>query len=385
MTSWLSRGSGSFSEKEMQVLSRREFSFTLEDDIYVRYQSFSSANDFESTVCKNNPCKIDIGAVYNIRPSTKNAVSSFFPVQREFVFDIDMTDYDDMRQCCSEANICLLCWPLMTAAIKVVHAALQEDFGFQHILWVYSGRRGVHCWVSDVSASKFDNEQRGKFSEYFQVYSGHDNAKAKVNLAYPLHASLERAYNILEPMFDKICIHNQGIMDDHRWRDVLVYVPEEYQDDITKILSKCRTPSDRWVQLKVQIESLGDKHRNKPGSSNQVSKQFALCLPSIVFTYLYPRLDINVSKQTNHLLKSPFCVHPKTGRVCVPIDPYTCEEFDPFKVPTLVELNEELNAADGTKSSMTKFIEYFETKFLKPLEAYHLQESRLQSAASISF
>lgn len=67
------------------------------------------------------------------------------------------------------------------------------------------------------------------------------------------------------------------------------------------------------------------------------------CINEIILAYTYPRLDANVSKQRNHLLKSPFAVHPKTGRVCVPIDPNEIEAFDPFKVPTLGQLEQEIN------------------------------------------
>lgn len=88
--------------------------------------------------------------------------------------------------------------------------------------------------------------------------------------------------------------------------------------------------------------------------------------------YTYPRLDIEVSKKLNHLLKSPFVVHPGTGRVCVPIDTARLDEFDPMAVPTVQELRAEIDSwvggggeqgekapADWEKTSLKPYIEYF--------------------------
>lgn len=63
----------------------------------------------------------------------------------------------------------------------------------------------------------------------------------------------------------------------------------------------------------------------------------------IILQYTYPRLDAEVSKHRNHLLKAPFCVHPKTGRVCVPVDPENIDDFNPERVPTVGQLLKELD------------------------------------------
>ncbi|GLJ37457.1 hypothetical protein SUGI_0760980 [Cryptomeria japonica] len=89
---------------------------------------------------------------------------------------------------------------------------------------------------------------------------------------------------------------------------------------------------------------------------------------------------MEVSKHMNHLLKAPFCIHPKTGCVYVPINPDDCENFDPTSVPTLSHLLQELNTggvlasggsfnSDGKnweRTSIAKSVYLFRSVFLQP-------------------
>lgn len=221
--------------------SRREMCYTLlenENEIYIRYKSWPSAEEFASEIRSLCPIKLDIGATYPCAPSERETIGALFkPQTKELVFDIDITDYDNVRSCCKSTNMCKTCWPLITTAIKVVDRLLRQCFGFFQLLWIYSGRRGVHCWVSDARARLLSQKGRAAVLDYL----------ISVGKGGPVFESI-RAF-------------------------------------------------------------LGDRP--------------------------YPRFDNGVTLGFGHLLKCPFVVHPKTGRICVPVDPSRCDDFDPFLSPMI--------------------------------------------------
>lgn len=179
-----------------RLFTHREFAFTLLGDVYIRYNSFANSEELKKQVVRLNPSRFEIGAVYNARPRDKKTLraGALQPLQRELVFDIDMTDYDEIRTCCSGKGICKLCWGFIAVAVKILDQSLREHFGFRHLLWVYSGRRGIHCWVSDQEAMMLTDEQRKAIMGWLEVIKGGQDMTKKVNIrtsGRPLHPSLQ--------------------------------------------------------------------------------------------------------------------------------------------------------------------------------------------------
>ena len=218
-----------------------------------------------------------------------------------------------------------------------------------------------------------------------------DNNKSALKLNSPMHPMLSRAFKILEPMFIESIIPEDGqglLADEESWIKLLETLPPAAENIVSNLTKKWKssnsTPAEKWSDLKRQIgivtgKGRGVKVKNARFLKGEDRQRVEMWPCETVFKYTYPRLDINVSTHQNHLLKSPFCIHPKTGRVCIPINTEKIDDFDPFSVPTLPQILSELDeyeknvksgneengkvSCDWQKTSLKQSFQYFHKQF----------------------
>ena len=248
----------------------------------------------------------------------------------------------------------------------MLHGALTDQFGFKHLLWVYSGRRGIHLWISDKEAMELTDESRKAIVGWLEVIKGGKDVAKKVNVRLgagkggpgTLPPSIKVALDPLAARFLNLVLMDQNCFGSEKgYEDLLKLIPD--RNVVNELRDKWesdpdRHSTDKWNDFKAEVKKF-EKGSAQRVSSCQMSRSIALredwsqilltaAMEDIILQYTYPRIDAEVSKHRNHLLKAPFCVHPKTGRICVPVDPDKVDEFDPEKVPDVETLLNELNS-----------------------------------------
>ena len=264
-------------------------------------------------------------------------------------------------------------------------------------MWVFSGRRGIHCWVCDPAVRHLEPAARRALVSYLEVIKGGSDMKKKVHLsamsnngssAQQLHPSLERSRRIIKKYFATVILKEQRLLDDEAGCAlVLQMLPsdeqlrtaitsgwkaidsdegylsqdmddhdsddawtKEYTTDLfnasmdTAISTSTSSSTDnlmdssmdessvsvaKWKCLIKHCRAFIQRQSSPSGTASGTKGRWRFLVDEIMFQLVYPRLDVNVSYQLNHLLKAPFCVHPDTAKVCVPLSLAAIRAFDP--------------------------------------------------------
>jgi len=133
--------------------STREFGFVSVTGKFFRNISFEDPQALIDFLIDRTPTDAYVGAVYDSPPSRDQPIHTLEWKGHELVFDIDLTDYDAVRKyvcdCQGADQVCERCWQQINVAIHIIDESLRLDFGLENVIWLFSGRRGVHGWVID--------------------------------------------------------------------------------------------------------------------------------------------------------------------------------------------------------------------------------------------
>ena len=141
--------------------STKEVAFFFASGAVLRPLAYATQPEFSRALCTNVPVRFEVGAS-----------SDGGWVARDLVLDIDINDYDAVRECCTGSTLCDDCWPLVTRAAAELDRVLEEELGFARRLWVFSGRRGVHCWLP--GQRDFSAEERQMVADYLAPHANLD-------------------------------------------------------------------------------------------------------------------------------------------------------------------------------------------------------------------
>lgn len=140
--------------------------------------------------------------------------------------------------------------------------------------------------------------------------------------------SFRRALRIIEEYFERLVLVEQDILGtEERLNNFLSNIDEDLRSLFREPMLKATTSLDRWKIFESTFQKFLKEQK--------IPKNLKHMIAELKLYYAYPRLDINVTKSLNHLLKAPFCVHPKTGKISVPFKAQFVDHFDPSAVPTI--------------------------------------------------
>jgi len=205
----------------VENFDHREFGFLViseeEQERFIRNLSFKTPFELKKFMSERGVLAAYVGALFDPPPTPETSITQLRWLGRELVFDIDLTDYDDLRTCGKgKDHVCPVCWKFVVDAALIIDETLREDFGFSKIVWVYSGRRGVHAWVLDKEAKELSEEAR----EAVAVYVSPDSPDEP--LAYRYQMRLLKMY----AMRNNILLTNLRKRDIQKlWKEVRKSIP----------------------------------------------------------------------------------------------------------------------------------------------------------------
>ena len=146
-----------------------------------------------------------------VEPEMRQENVSLHTPGGEIVLDVDLDcdkkqgepqyDREGICGCGKKKQICDVCAEIfLDTAQRVINYLLTEVYQLKAFFWVFSGRRGLHCWILDKRVHRMTNMQRETFIKRIMDMNG---GRVKDDVADHIYEAF------LKPVMDKYPIFRQ--------------------------------------------------------------------------------------------------------------------------------------------------------------------------------
>jgi DNA primase small subunit len=297
----------------------------LDGGIWNRRCSGKGADEVHSRILALNPEEIHFGAVWK-KPGQSTDASNF--QWRPFVIDIDLPDYKQSAR--GGARYAYKpfrtlatpdrdpssvdfrkSWVFIEIAVEIIDHVLRYNLGFEDNNWVFSGRKGVHCWVLDERACALTGGGRKALFDYLTFDGGFFNQTYEpVGAMTPQWAAAIKRKIFEASPYLKLCYK--------KIRPKMMALLEDQQ---------------LWDEAGMQVMP-DEPTKKKLGHWYDYERVNYIRAVEFALKVALPRLDLHEAKH-GQLAKIPFSVHSTTGKIVVPFDPMRVDMFDPALSPTV--------------------------------------------------
>ena len=226
--------------------------------------------------------------------------------QREIVFDLDLSDFTRHCGCGELSRACSLCWLHIEGAALLLRHLLVDRLAIKecHLLWVLSGKKGIHCLVNDPRFVRMEKQQLTNLYHLFYKKTTAD----MLNFATTLNQYI---WNELRALFRDRCIIKRNLLLLEKFeKHVLGLIKKEY-------ISLYNALSIKWFQTRAS----SSLERWQILEKLEMNQGFDV-LPTdlIIISTYYPMIDsgpLGVGKK--HNFKVPYSVHASTHKIALPV------------------------------------------------------------------
>lgn len=258
---------------------------------------------------------------------------------KELVFDMDITDFTRYCSCQGMKRLCPACWPQMQGASLILEHLLENVLGYDrsHCLWVFSGCKGLHCFVNEPTVMSLSDKERKQLYKRLAIASGDDtrltsfiSSLTKTDPAFIAHLTEFFTEKVLKEIDLFHLPPVKGESENTFESDVLEYLRKRHNalyhivkkkwDELSLAASPSKKARLDSSTASVNTENLSLLKWRAFLSLESLSSRTSACRPStfILFRFFYPVIDpapFNLS----HQIKLPFSIHSRTQNVALPL------------------------------------------------------------------